>query len=140
MVQAVKEATPQSIDVKRRLSSPLRALDDLSWNYWWSWAADGVAVFRDLDPEMWEQCEHNPRRLLRETSEVRLTQMASDPGYNYRVRELGEKFDRYINDSSSLEENGITWQHPVAYFARNMACIIRCRFIRAGLECWRAIT
>lgn len=116
MVQAVKEATPQSIDVKRRLPSPLRALDDLSWNYWWSWAADGVAVFRDLDPEMWEQCEHNPRRLLRETSEVRLTQMASDPGYNRRVRELGEKFDRYIDDSSSLEENGITWQHPVAYF------------------------
>ena len=38
------------------LPAPLIPLERLAWNYWWSWAADGESVFRDLDPEIWEEC------------------------------------------------------------------------------------
>jgi len=116
MVQTINEAAPQRAESERVLPSPLRELDRLSLNYWWSWAADGAAVFRDLDPEMWEQCEHNPRRLLCETSDIRLTQMATDPVYNSRVRELAAKFDTYMMSPPALEEKGITAARPVAYF------------------------
>ncbi|HMF57478.1 MAG TPA: DUF3417 domain-containing protein, partial [Pyrinomonadaceae bacterium] len=81
-----------------RLPEPLRPLERIAWNYWWSWTPGGTAVFRDLDPFVWEECEHNPRRLLAESSEVRLTEMATDPDYVARVQRLSEEFDKYMED------------------------------------------
>src|ERR671912_136410 len=78
------------------LPLPLRPLDQLSWNYWWSWSADGTSIFRDLDPEAWEACEHNPRQLLARTAEYRLMQMATDPVYIERVRKLSDRFLEYL--------------------------------------------
>jgi starch phosphorylase len=60
MSQTIKEIQDQEVTIQGRLPEPLSALERISWNYWWSWAPDGNSVFRDLDPELWEQCEHNP--------------------------------------------------------------------------------
>jgi len=51
------------------LPTPLQALERLSWNYWWSWSSDGAGVYRDLDAELWDECEHNARLLLSRVSE-----------------------------------------------------------------------
>src|SRR5678809_338899 len=70
---------------KDELPAPLISLERVAWNYWWSWAADGEGVFRDLDSEIWEVCEHNPRQLLARTSSFRLAEAATDPVYLERV-------------------------------------------------------
>ncbi|MBV9209156.1 MAG: alpha-glucan family phosphorylase, partial [Acidobacteria bacterium] len=101
------------------LPLPLKALERLAWNYWWSWSADGTSVFRDLDPDVWEECEHNPRPLLAETSEFRLMQMATDPAYDERVRRLAESFENYMDEQPRVWESdgrAITPSRPVAYF------------------------
>ena len=105
---------------KATLPAPLIPLERLAWNYWWSWAADGASVFRDLDPETWEDCEHNPRLLLARTSAHRLAQVATDPLYLERVRRISEAFDSYMALASAWSANGrpstITYERPVAYF------------------------
>ncbi|MGI8898150.1 MAG: DUF3417 domain-containing protein, partial [Pyrinomonadaceae bacterium] len=78
------------------LPLPLRSLEQLSWNYWWSWSAGGTSIFRDLDPDVWEECEHNPRQLLARTGEYRLMQMATDSIYIERVSMLSERFLQYM--------------------------------------------
>jgi starch phosphorylase len=104
------------------LPLPLRPLKHLSWNYWWSWSADGTSIFRDLDPDVWEECEHNPRQLLARTSEYRLMQMATDPIYIERVRKLSDRFLQYMatplatRGSSQTGRSVISPEHPVAYF------------------------
>lgn len=104
----------------RELPGPLQQLERAAWNYWWSWAPDGAAIFRDLDPEMWHQCEHNPRALLAQVSEVRATQMAAEPAFVARVGLLAKRFDGYMNDakvSPTLHLTpAISRQNPVAYF------------------------
>jgi glycogen phosphorylase len=113
------------IDNKPALSTPelpppLKDLERLAWNYWWSWSADGPNVFRDLDPEIWEECENNPRLLLARTSEYRLAQMATDPIYIERVRRLSDLFSEYMAPAETWRPvNGtteITHERPVAYF------------------------
>jgi starch phosphorylase len=103
-----------------RLPSSLVDLDRLSRNFWWSWAADGAAVFRDLDSATWAACEQNPCVLLREISDFRLAQMAADPLYIERVRELAGTFDRYLADTRlwSAPASGVSIapEYPVAYF------------------------
>ena len=100
------------------LPEPLIPLERLAWNYWWSWAADGESVFRDLDPESWEECEHNPRRLLAKTSAYRLAEAATDPVYLERLGRLNESFQSYMSVTPHWqhEGNAITSDHPAAYF------------------------
>src|SRR5436309_3660955 len=83
----------------RELPSTVEPLERLAWNYWWSWAPDGVEVFRDLDPGTWAQCDQNPRALLAQVSDLRLTQVAADPAYTERVRKLAEHFDLYVTET-----------------------------------------
>jgi starch phosphorylase len=105
------------------LPLPLRPLEQLSWNYWWSWSAGGTSIFRDLDPDVWEECEHNPRQLLARTGEYRLMQMATDPVYIERLSKLSDRFLQYMAKplvtrigSSQNGRSPISPEHPVAYF------------------------
>src|SRR5215831_20747684 len=104
----------------RELPPTLAPLRQLSWNYWWSWAPDGSEVFRDLDANLWQQCEQNPRLLLTQISDLRLTQMAADPSFADRVRRLNERFVAYMKDDRPWPKMhlkpGISKQNPVAYF------------------------
>ena len=113
----VSEQQGQQASLERVLPEPLQGLETLSWNYWWSWAANGPDAFRDLDPDLWEKHEHNPRRLLADVSDLRLMQMATDPAYTARVRELTAQYESYVNDVRVWPNTaGISHDKPVAYF------------------------
>ncbi|HKZ03062.1 MAG TPA: alpha-glucan family phosphorylase [Pyrinomonadaceae bacterium] len=103
-----------------KVPGPLVALERLSWNYWWSWFSDGPSIFRDLDPEVWEECEHNPRLLLTRASEYRLAQMAADPVYLSRVQKITAAFDQYVGPADTWRPLSATTEispeRPVAYF------------------------
>jgi starch phosphorylase len=104
----------------RELPATLRPLEPLSWNYWWSWAPDGAELFRDLDPNLWQQCEQNPRLLLTQISDLRLSQMAADPSFTDRIQKLYARFTAYMGESRPWPKlqlsPHITRQNPVAYF------------------------
>lgn len=104
----------------RELPATLKPLAEIAWNYWWSWAPDGQEIFRDLDPSVWQQCEHNPRALLAQTSDLRLTQMAADPAFADRVQGLSERFNAYLSETRPWPglrmRSGISHETPVAYF------------------------
>jgi glycogen phosphorylase len=118
MIETTEIETRADRDVS--FPAPLMTLKRLAWNYWWSWAADGASIFRDLDPEIWEECEHNPRQLLSKTSPYRLAQAATDPIYLERVRRIDQSFQGYIADGATWRALGqavsITRERPVAYF------------------------
>jgi starch phosphorylase len=102
------------------LPTPLLPLERLAWNYWWSWASDGASIFRDLDPEVWEEAEHNPRELLKNTSAYRLAQAATDPVYLQRIRRIDDAFTAYMAPAANWAGTGqlpkISPDRPVAYF------------------------
>lgn len=103
---------------QNRIPAPLAPLERLAWNYWWSWASDGAEIFRDLDPDIWEDCEQNPRQLLARTSAYRLAEAAADPIYLERVQRIERKFQAYMAGGIgwSVEHPQITSERPVAYF------------------------
>lgn len=111
---------PKSVSAERALPESLQPLERLSWNYWWCWSDDGTNVFCDLDPKIWETCEQNPRRILHESSEYRLMQMATDLVFPLRVKRLATKFDAYMNQAAMswarTNLKAVTPERPVAYF------------------------
>jgi glycogen phosphorylase len=102
------------------LPETIEALERISRNYWWSWSPDGHAVFRDLDQAVWDECEHNPRRLLKEVPQYSLMRMATDPVYVERVRRVAEGFDAYMASGdetwAARHARALTHERPVAYF------------------------
>lgn len=118
--QATALKTDQNLK-ENNLPENLRLLERLSWNYWWSWATDGAAIFRELDSSLWEKIEQNPRRMLRELSELNFWQRACDAHYVNRVAKLTQEFDDYLAQpaqtfGSKTNNRKITTQNPVAYF------------------------
>ena len=112
MIETFEQLSANKSNATSTIPSPLQALERLSWNYWWSWSSDGAGVYRDLDAELWDQVEHNPRLLLSQVSEYRLAEMATDPVYIDRIRRLSDQFDEYMRGA----DPGVTSGHPVAYF------------------------
>src|SRR5215471_8416335 len=104
----------------RELPPTLAPLRELSWNYWWSWAPDGSEIFRDLDPNLWAQCEQNPRRLLTQISDLRLAEIATDPLFDERVQRLHKRFSAYLSETKPWSKLALSPQvtktNPVAYF------------------------
>jgi starch phosphorylase len=104
----------------RQLPPTLAPLRELSWNYWWSWAPDGAKIFRDLDPNLWQQCEQNPRLLLTQISDLRMAEVATDPTFADRVKQLYSRFEAYMSDTSPSPKlvlsSRLTGANPVAYF------------------------
>jgi starch phosphorylase len=123
MIETVEPSNQKTLIETPTLPAPLQALDRLLWNFWWSWSPDGAGVFRDLDTELWDECEHNPRLLLERVSEYRLAEMATDPAYLERVQTLAAQFDEYLRATPRLAARwaqgagtAITPEQPVAYF------------------------
>ncbi len=104
----------------RELPPTLAPLRELSWNYWWSWAPDGAEIFRDLDPNLWQQCEQNPRLLLTQITDLRLAEVATDPSFADRVEQIHRRFNVYLDNTRPSTRLALaprtTRANPVAYF------------------------
>ena len=134
MIETIEQLSTNKSNSTSTLPSPLRALERISWNYWWSWSRDGAGCFRELAPAIWEECEHNPRLLLSRVSEYRLAEMANDPVYCERVDKLANNFDEYMNLGqawSNGRQPDSRRNARLHTFVLSLACTIRCRFIRA---------
>jgi starch phosphorylase len=93
----------------RTLPTALEPLDAISRNFYWSWQPDGVALFRDLDPVLWDQCEQNPRLLLKKVSGMRLYQRAADAQYLERLSAFASRSAEYLSVAARTG-------HAIAYF------------------------
>ena len=100
---------------ERELPPQIEKLNELSANFYWCWNDKCVALFRDLDPTLWDECEQNPRLLLQEVEDLRLWQCASDTSYVQRLNEAVAEFRIYTNSKTKPIGN-INEEHPIAYF------------------------
>lgn len=111
---------PSTADrLKQKLPHPLKRLADLAQNYWWCWADGRLSLFRDINPDEWHRCNHNPVSMLESASYERLTQLAINPAYIQQVKSLAEQFDHYMagqNTWASQAAPQLSKEHPVAYF------------------------
>lgn len=94
-------------------------LRELARNLWWTWQPNVIAVFRDLDPALWREVNHNPVAFLERMPpgkiEARAVELASEPRINYAVYRLHE----YLSGRETWNAVGSTplRARPVAYFS-----------------------
>jgi glycogen phosphorylase len=107
VVQAVAE-------LAERLPDALQPLAHLAFNYRWSWLPGGPQVFRDLDPQLWERSQGNPRAMIETLPPHRMKQLGSDRAYVARVAALAAQVEADLGRPPAAA--GIAADRPVAYF------------------------
>ena len=90
-------------EVAAALPDPLRGLDRVAKNLWWTWDPEAPALFEALSPEGWVACHHNPVALLADVPAADLSPEAKDPELIARARRVVERFDRYMATAPSIE-------------------------------------
>src|SRR5215469_11194005 len=76
-------------------------LHELAYNLWWTWNPDAQVVYSLIDPELWQQSEHNAVRLLSEASPARLNALAEDSEYLSVYDRALADFDAYLHKKKS---------------------------------------
>ena len=97
MTNHQEPAWPFQVSVIPRVPEGLENLRNLAFNLWWSWNYDALALFRELDPELWESCGHSPVKMLRLVRQNRLETAAKDKGYRDRVEKVHQRLEAYLN-------------------------------------------
>ncbi len=103
------------------MPSRISRLYELAYNLWWSWHPEARALYRKLDPDLWEHVGHNPVHFLSELNPQLLEQAANDRVYLERYDSVLEDFDRYMHPRA--EETWFSRTYPefadrtIAYFS-----------------------
>lgn len=94
-------------------------LSKLAENLWWSWDPDATEVFRLIDPEKWEELNHNPVQLLHLYPPNVLEERAREAVLHTRIHWAYRRFSDYLEYSQTWGSThaSVPGEGPVAYFS-----------------------
>src|SRR5579884_196207 len=115
----------------------LHRLPDLAYNLWWSWHDRAKALFRGLDPVLWEATDLNPVVFLRQIAPERLARAANDPHVLQAYDAVVAAFDATLNtaeaDTWIAHHQPLLAGAPVAYFSAEFGLIPSLPIYSGGL-------
>ena len=88
----------RTFTVLPRLPERLQPLQTLAYNLWWCWNPDAIALFRRIDPDLFESLDNSPVRLLGATPQDRLEELAKDDGFLAHLDRVVENLNHYLDD------------------------------------------
>ncbi|WJH32208.1 DUF3417 domain-containing protein [Paenibacillus sp. CC-CFT747] len=99
------------------LPDSLKQLLPLSYNLWFSWNADAVKLYEQIDPERWEKVNHNPVRMVLETSAEAWDRLASDSSYLELYSKVAAQWEQYESRKAWYGEKHPEAGGTIAYFS-----------------------
>ena len=99
----IVEPVWKKILVDSNLPESLSALRDLSRNLWWTWNTEVRELFKYIDSEIWEECNHNPIVLLEEVNYKRFVQLEKDKQFVSKMNQAASMLKQYLEDRKNPE-------------------------------------
>lgn len=94
-------------------------LRELSRNLYWAWHPEFVRVFRDIEPDLWRQVNHNPVEFLQRLAEEAVEDKYRDPHMGNRLTQALRRLQTYLEAAEvwGAWHAGPMRACPVAYFS-----------------------
>lgn len=105
-----------TFEASATLPAALRPLQQLARNFWWSWNPGVRALFDRLAPGF-DKCAENPVAFLQQVDLEALQRAAKDEKYLELLRQVMWRFERYLAQAGGEGRDGLSAEHPVAYFS-----------------------
>ncbi|MEJ2703600.1 MAG: alpha-glucan family phosphorylase, partial [Sedimentisphaerales bacterium] len=124
--------TVRSFTVLPALPEPLKDLEFISKNMFWTWNPEFVELFKRIDSNLWLSCGHNPVRLLGSVSQTKLDALAENQGFRGQLQRAAEKLRAYLERPTWYEAVCAKSEQPtIAYFCAEFG-VHECLPIYAG--------
>ena len=117
----------KKIIVESNVPDTLIPLRELARNLWWVWNDEARTLFNEVDPEIWEECQHNPVVLLEETSLERFDELKSDESFILRMKSVESKLKKYLREREKLRGP------KIAYFSMEFGLHSSLKIYSGGL-------
>jgi len=124
--------TVRTFVVVPTLPERLQGLKKIAHNLWWGWDHDAIDLFRRLDRQLWEECGHNPVKMLGQITQERLSAAAESAGFLAHLDRVLEKLDSYLTGRCWFDGQKPPEQKPsIAYFSAEFG-LTECMPIYSG--------
>jgi len=91
----------RTFTVSPSLPEAIKPLEELAYNLYWAWSHSTIDLFRRLDSELWEKCNHNPVLMLGVIDQNLLESAVDDEGFMSHLNGVYQHYQKYLNGSSS---------------------------------------
>ena len=93
------------ITVNPQLPKRIGKLSEIANNLWWSWNTEFLRLFKMIDRDLWETCEKNPVKFLKQVSQDRLEAVADNQEFLKEYDRLAKEFDDYVSSKNTWFSN-----------------------------------
>ena len=93
------------ITVNPQLPKRIEKLSEISNNLWWSWNTEFLRLFKKIDKDLWETCEKNPVKFLKQVSQERLEAVATNTEFLKEYDRLAKEFNDYVTSKNTWFAN-----------------------------------
>ena len=107
----------QTYQIYPNLPEPLKFLETLSRNYWWSWTHEAVDLFRRIDRGLWKQAQGNPITFATLVSKKRLAQVAQDTSYLAHLARVREDYEKKVLTAKAPSDPAFSPGEVIAYLS-----------------------
>jgi glycogen phosphorylase len=106
-----------TLEVTPKLPEPLKRLEELANDLWYSWNIPARMLFERLDEDLWIRVGHNPKLFLRNIEQTRLEKAANDALFLNAYHQVLSTYDTYCNTKEPRNEGAqLAEDDLIAYF------------------------
>lgn len=106
-----------SFIVSANLPPKLEKLRELAYNYWWCWNYHGKELFLRINPDLWEEVDHNPVAFINKLPQATLLDLEKQNDFISYLDFVYASFEEYMQSrdwfNEQYEHNG----DVIAYFS-----------------------
>ncbi len=114
------------------LPDPLKDLETIAANMFWSWNPEYTELFRRVDKKLWASSGHNPVKMLGSVPQERLAELAENRGFLGELQRATEKLNQYLDAPCWFDQMCAGTKEPtIAYFSAEFG-VHECLPIYAG--------
>ena len=125
-----------TVNVTANLPGELMRLRELAYNMRWTWDSDCLALFRRLEPRLWQESGHNPVKLLGLLPQERITELGDDASFMAHLQRVCASRDAEMSSDNTWFYRQYGEQPPgtcIAYFSMEYGLTESLRTYSGGL-------
>ena len=107
------------ITVNPQLPKRIGRITEIANNLWWSWNTEFLRLFKKIDMDLWEKCQKNPVKFLKQVSQERLEAVSKNVEFLKEYDKLARQFEDYMNSKNTWFANNYPENKDdlIAYFS-----------------------
>ena len=107
------------VTVKPQLPKPIEKMGEIPEKLWWSWNTEFLKIFKEIDIDLWERCDKNPVKFLKQIDQEKLEKASTNLDILKEYKINVENFESYIKSKNTWfsREYPENKEDIIAYFS-----------------------